>query len=65
MLLRLNCTKCGEFQAYEVEQATSDGSQIVRCDECGKRHSDDSVYMVDPDRQYERDEAGNLLEELP
>jgi uncharacterized Zn finger protein len=64
-VLRLNCTNCGEFREYEVEQTTSDGGQIVRCDFCGKRHSDDSVFMVDPYRRYERDEAGELLEDLP
>ena len=65
MLLLLNCTDCGAFQEYENEQQTADGGHIVRCAECGKRHSDDSVFMADPDRQYERDEAGNLLEDLP
>ncbi len=63
--LRLNCTQCGEFREYEVEQTTSDGGQIVTCAMCGKRHSDDSVHMVDTWRQYERDESGTLLEDLP
>lgn len=61
--LQLNCTKCGAFVEYLLEQKAADGSQIVRCDECGKRHSDENIYMVDRDRRYERDEAGNLLEE--
>lgn len=63
--LRLDCTNCGEFREYDVEQTASDGGQIVRCSFCGKRHSDDSVYMVDTWRQYERDESGTLLEDLP
>ena len=64
MDLRLNCTRCGSFEEYEVEKKTSDGGQIVRCEECGKRHSDDSVHFIDPDRRYQRDEAGNLLEDV-
>lgn len=63
--LRLNCTRCGEFREYETVKSTSDGGSIVDCSFCGKRHSDASVYMVDPHRRYERDEAGNLLEGLP
>lgn len=63
--LRLNCTNCGAFRDYEHEQKTSDGGQIVRCGRCGKRHSDDSLHFVDPTRKYDRDEAGNLLEDLP
>lgn len=63
--LRLNCTNCGTFRPYDVEQQTSDGGSIVRCSTCGKRHSDDSVHMVDLTRQYERDEDGTLLEDLP
>lgn len=63
--LRLNCTGCGTFREYEVEQRTSDGGQIVRCARCGKRHSDDSVHFIDLNRKYERDEAGNLVEDLP
>ena len=63
--LRLNCTRCGTFREYDTEKQTSDGGSIVRCTKCGKRHSDDSVFMVDTWKQYERDEAGNLLEDLP
>jgi len=63
--LRLNCVNCGTFREYEVVKSTSDGGQIVDCEFCGKRHSDASVFMVDPWKQYERDEAGNLLEDLP
>lgn len=63
--LRLNCVRCGAFREYEVVKSTSDGGHIVDCSFCGKRHSDDSVFMVDSWKQYERDEAGNLLEDLP
>lgn len=63
--LLLDCVGCGAFRAYEVEKRKSDGGQIVRCHECGKRHSDESVYMVDADRDYERAEDGTLLEDLP
>jgi len=63
--LRPNCTNCHRFTPYEVEQETADGGQIVTCESCGKRHSDDSVHFVDLSRTYERDEAGTLLEDLP
>jgi uncharacterized Zn finger protein len=63
--LRLNCVRCGRFTPYEVVKETSDSGHIVDCESCGKRHSDDSIYTVDLSRKYERDEAGNLLEDLP
>lgn len=63
--MRLDCVNCGRFTPFEVVKETSDGGQIVDCESCGKRHSDDSVYMVDLSRKYERDEAGNLLADLP
>jgi uncharacterized Zn finger protein len=62
---RLNCTKCGRFTQYEVEQETADGGYIVRCESCGKRHGDTNIHTVDLSRRYKRDEAGNLLEDLP
>lgn len=58
--LRLNCSRCGAFRDYWREQ-----ENVVRCDECGKRHSDNSLMLADPDKTYERDEAGNLLEVPP
>lgn len=61
MALRLNCTRCGSFEEYEVEKRTSDGGQVVRCEVCGKRHSDASVHIIDPDRSFERDESGQLM----
>jgi len=63
--LRLDCTNCGTFRPYDVEQQTSDGGSIVRCRTCGKRHSNASIHMVDLTRQYERAEDGTLLEDLP
>lgn len=59
--LLLNCTRCGEFTRWLKE---GDGP-VVRCSECGKRHSRDSLYLADPGKRYQRDEAGNLLEEPP
>ena len=55
--MRLNCTRCGSFTGYEDESDT-----VVACAECGKRHSRESVHMVDTDRRYKRDEAGNLID---
>lgn len=64
--LQLNCTRCGEFKQYEPDR-DRDGnlrSDVVKCTDCGKKHSDKSLYMVDPNRSYERDESGTLLEEV-
>ena len=58
--LRLNCNRCGAFEGYNRKD--DDPDSVVRCDGCGKRHSTASVYMVDPDRRFERDEAGNLVD---
>lgn len=60
MELRLNCTRCGAFTEYG--RRDDDPGTVVRCDACGKRHSTDSVFMVDPDRRHERDEAGTLTD---
>lgn len=61
--LRLNCENCGRFTEYEVEKERADGSQLVRCDDCGKRHGEDSIYFVDLHETYPRDESGALLDE--
>lgn len=61
--LRLNCHRCGEFQEYFRKDGDPD--TVIRCDGCGKKHSDDSIFMVDLNREYERDESGVLLEDLP
>jgi uncharacterized Zn ribbon protein len=58
--LLLNCTACRAFREYEREQ-----ENVVRCYVCGKRHSDNSLQVADPDTTYARDEAGNLLEVPP
>lgn len=58
--LRVNCNECGAFTEYT--RNNDDPKSVVRCGDCGKRHSTDSVWMVDPTRNYERDERGSLLE---
>lgn len=53
----LNCVECKSFE--EFEQAKEN---VVECLHCGKYHSNNSLYVIDPDKiPYERDEAGNLL----
>lgn len=59
---RLNCTRCHEFTDWEEE---SEDNDVIRCGECGKRHSKENLHPVDPDKQYDRDEDGNLLETPP
>jgi len=61
--LKLNCTRCGQFT--DAHQKRDDPSTVVRCNQCSKKHSDDSLYMVDPNRKYKRDETGQLIEDLP
>jgi uncharacterized Zn finger protein len=58
--LLLNCNRCGDFVEYEAKK--DDPKTVVRCGECGKRHSIDSIWMVDTAKEYERDEGGVLLE---
>jgi uncharacterized Zn finger protein len=58
--LRLNCTRCGSFNTYYRKD--DDPETVVRCDDCGKRHSTDSVFMVDPNRRHDRDESGQLVD---
>lgn len=59
--LRLNCERCGDFVEYSVVNADAKRT-VIDCDECGKRHSEDSTFMVDPGKQYPRDETGTLIE---
>jgi len=59
--LRLNCSACHDFTRFD--RRVDDPTTVVRCSECGKKHSDDSVWMVNTHRSYERDESGTLLEE--
>lgn len=61
--LRLNCNDCHDFTEYYRDK--DDSATVVRCAECGKRHSDKSIYMVDPTREYERSDDGTLLANLP
>lgn len=56
---RLNCTRCNQFTAYNREQ-----ERVVRCGVCDKRHSNDSLHLVEPLSQFERDEDG-VLESPP
>lgn len=58
--VRLDCTRCHAFRVYRTESHS-----VVRCDECGKRHSKNSLHVVDPGASYDRDESGTLLEEPP
>lgn len=61
--MRLNCSACGDW-TIPIQRAT-DPSHIFRCDDCGKKHSEDSVHFIDVERSYERDESGALVEDLP
>lgn len=63
MSLRLNCERCGRFTDYEAVSKRADGSALVVCDRCGKRHGSDSVFFVDLHSTYRRAEDGTLLEE--
>lgn len=58
--LLLNCSACHAFKQWDREQ-----ENVVRCYACGKRHSNDSLRLADPDSTYARDEAGTLLEVPP
>ena len=42
--IRLRCTNCRAYRDFERQR----GSQAVRCAECGKRHSTDSLHAVAP-----------------
>lgn len=59
--LRLNCHKCGAFTEYERRK--NDPKTVVRCGGCGKKHSTDSIFMVNPVKDYDRAEDGTLIEE--
>jgi transcription elongation factor Elf1 len=58
--LLLNCTRCGDF----TEASVGSTKNVAVCDECGKRHSTDSLHFVETERDYERDEAGKLIEDV-
>lgn len=42
----LRCTGCRDFRPFD---RTAGSKRVVRCSECGKRHSVDSLHAVDPD----------------
>lgn len=44
--IMLRCTGCGVYRPFE---RPGKSKQVVRCVECGKRHSVDSLHAVDPD----------------
>jgi len=54
--IRLDCVECREFQEWE-----KGGNGTIKCEECGKRHSGDSLYTIFPDKEYERNDEGALL----
>jgi hypothetical protein len=41
--IRLKCTNCRAYREFE-----RDGESAVRCADCGKRHSTDSLHAVEP-----------------
>ena len=42
--IRLRCTNCRAFTDFERQP----GKDAVKCAECGKRHSSDSLHAVEP-----------------
>lgn len=56
----LNCTSCYEFKDWEQKEG-----ETVRCADCGKKHNTDSLHAVYADREYPRDEQGNLMGSTP
>lgn len=58
---RLNCSNCGRWTI--PNHKPGDPSHILRCDDCGKKHSEDSVFFIDLDRTWQRDESGALVED--
>lgn len=51
LAIRLKCTSCRAFRDYEAISET-----VVRCSECGKRHSTDSLHAVAEDEEAEFDD---------
>lgn len=49
--IRLRCTACEGYRDFDRER----GSQVVRCADCGKRHSTDSLHAVEPHELPEED----------
>lgn len=44
----LQCTRCERLREFEIVKEASDGKKIVDCEECGKRHGQDSLTLVEP-----------------
>lgn len=44
--IRLKCTACRAYREFERASDT-----VVRCADCGKRHSTDSLHAVAPDEE--------------
>ena len=42
--IKLRCTNCRAYREFEPKP----GTQAVRCAECGKRHSRDSLHAIEP-----------------
>jgi len=61
--LRLNCRRCASFT--HAGRKPDDPKSVVRCGECGKKHSTDSIHFVDVDKTFDRDESGALIEDVP
>lgn len=58
---RLDCTRCSMFTEWYQEEE----KRVVRCEECGKRHSFDSLHVIHAEKEYKRSEDGRLLEVTP
>lgn len=51
LTIKLRCTACEGFRDFDRER----GSRVVRCADCGKRHSTDSLHAVEPTDLPEED----------
>lgn len=60
--LMLDCTTCESFRPYtNLNDRDGDLSGLrVACDHCKQSATDEDIYMVDPDREFERTESGYL-----
>ena len=54
--LLLDCSDCCKFTEF-VDKRDS----VVACEECGKNHSIASLYVADPEKEYERTDNGTLI----
>ncbi len=58
---KLNCERCGEFTDWYLDE---DNKNVVRCENCDKRHSRNSIYSIDSNKEYKRNQQGELLEDV-